>query len=49
MLKIQPDNVKALYRRGVSRLHLGLLDEAEEDLKAAKELDSKGLFHEWLV
>lgn len=42
VLKIQPDNVKALYRRGVSRLRLGLLDEAEEDLTAAREIDSKG-------
>lgn len=38
-LKKDATNVKALFRRGMSRIHLGLADEALEDLKAALVLD----------
>lgn len=38
-LKKDPTNVKALYRRGLSRNHLGLVDEALDDLNKALELD----------
>lgn len=42
MLEIHPQNVKALYRRGVARLNLNQLDKAESDLKRAGELDPEG-------
>ncbi|KAL7578212.1 hypothetical protein ACA910_012638 [Epithemia clementina (nom. ined.)] len=32
-------NIKALYRRGLARLHMGLLDEAKKDLMMAYNLD----------
>lgn len=35
----EEDNLKALYRRGLARLKLGLLKEAKEDLMAAYKLD----------
>jgi peptidylprolyl isomerase len=35
-LSKDPTNVKALYRRGLSRNHIGLPDEAMEDLKKAE-------------
>ncbi|CAI8002480.1 FK506-binding protein-like [Geodia barretti] len=35
VLELDPGNVKALYRRGVARMRLGDLDEAEEDLRQA--------------
>lgn len=38
-LKKDPSNVKALYRRGVARNHMGLADEALMDLHKAIELD----------
>lgn len=44
MLKFEPENDKALYRRGVARLYVGLLDGAEEDLLAAKEKNPNGQF-----
>lgn len=34
-------NIKALYRRGLSRLHMGLMAEAKEDLLKAYALDNK--------
>jgi tetratricopeptide (TPR) repeat protein len=34
-----PSNVKALYRRGVARNHLGLNEEALDDLNEALRLD----------
>jgi hypothetical protein len=42
VLKIDPNNDKALYRRGVARLRVGLLDDANEDLLAAKEKNPSG-------
>ena len=42
VLKLRPDNCKALYRRGVARFHLDFLDEAEEDLTAANRINPKG-------
>jgi tetratricopeptide (TPR) repeat protein len=35
ILELDPGNVKALYRRGMARMRLGDLDEAEEDLRQA--------------
>jgi tetratricopeptide (TPR) repeat protein len=34
-----PDNIKALYRRGLARNHLGLHEEALNDLNKALTLD----------
>jgi len=39
VLNEDPNNIKALYRRGVARNNLGLPDEAMVDLKAALALD----------
>lgn len=39
VLKKDPQNVKALYRRGLSRNHLGLSEEALVDLNAALSVD----------
>lgn len=41
VLKKDPHNVKALYRRGLSRNHLGLAEEALEDLNLALSLDAE--------
>lgn len=38
-LSVDPENVKALYRRGVARNHLGSPDEALQDLNAALKLE----------
>jgi peptidylprolyl isomerase len=38
-LEVQEKNVKALYRRGTARMHLGLLKEAKTDLMDAYKLD----------
>ncbi|TYZ59338.1 hypothetical protein PybrP1_008518 [[Pythium] brassicae (nom. inval.)] len=38
-LKNDPANVKALFRRGVGRMHLNELDRAQEDLAAASKLE----------
>ena len=40
-VRLRPDSVKALYRRGVARSRMGLLDEAKADLKKAAALDPK--------
>lgn len=37
-LEEDPENAKALYRRGVARRHLGTLDEARQDLLRAAKL-----------
>lgn len=37
--KGDPQNVKALFRRGLARNHLGLPDEAIVDLSRALEVD----------
>ena len=42
-LKLQPQNAKALFRRGQSYFHLKDFDKAERDLKAAEQLEPKGL------
>jgi len=34
-------NIKVLYRRGLSRIHIGMLKEAKVDLMAAYKIDSK--------
>lgn len=39
VLAKEPDNVKALYRRGLSRIKIGVLDLAKADLLAAYKLD----------
>ena len=39
VLKKEPNNIKALYRRGLSRVHLGLAEEALNDLTAALKHD----------
>lgn len=39
VLKDEPNNVKALYRRGIARNNLGSSDEALVDLKRALELE----------
>ncbi len=39
MLAKEPENVKALYRRGLSRIKIGVLDLAKADLMAAYKLD----------
>eukprot|EP00814_Leptocylindrus_danicus_P003884 CAMPEP_0116033784 /NCGR_PEP_ID=MMETSP0321-20121206/19203_1 /TAXON_ID=163516 /ORGANISM="Leptocylindrus danicus var. danicus, Strain B650" /LENGTH=478 /DNA_ID=CAMNT_0003509941 /DNA_START=97 /DNA_END=1533 /DNA_ORIENTATION=- len=40
ILTVDDQNLKALYRRGSSRLHCGLLKEAKVDLMAAYKIDS---------
>jgi len=39
VIKLDPNNVKALYRRGLARNHLGLAEEALEDLNRAVSLE----------
>jgi len=39
VLDKEPSNVKALYRRGLSRLKIGILDLAKKDLMAAYKVD----------
>ena len=39
VLKIDPHNVKALYRRALARNHLGMAEEALSDLNAALAID----------
>lgn len=39
VLKVQPDNVKALFRRGVARIHMGSPEEALSDFNRVQELD----------
>lgn len=41
VLKKDADNIKALYRRGLARNHLGLPEEALVDLNRALELDKE--------
>lgn len=36
----EKDNIKALYRRGLARIHLGFLEESKTDLMAAYKLDN---------
>lgn len=42
-LKLQPQNAKALFRRGQSYFHMKDFDKAERDLKAAEQLEPRGL------
>lgn len=37
----ESSNIKALYRRGLARIHLGLYKEAKADLMAAYKVDNK--------
>ena len=48
-IKCVPDSVKGLYRRGVARTRMGLLEEAREDLKTANALDptNRAVRHAW--
>ena len=39
VLELQPDQVKALYRRGVSFLRMNEYDRSEEDLVKAAKLE----------
>jgi Flp pilus assembly protein TadD len=39
VLKIEPENIKALYRRGKSYLEENDLDNAERDLNLALKID----------
>jgi len=41
-LKIQPENAKALYRRGMAYCETNSLLKAEEDLEKAKTLAENG-------
>ena len=45
VLESQPDNAKALFRRGTACIHLNLMDKARCDLTRAQEItpDSKEL------
>lgn len=43
VLKLEPKNTKAIFRSGVVKLNLNRLEEAEEDLKKAEELDPDGM------
>mmetsp|Transcript_8639 Transcript_8639/g.11936 ORF Transcript_8639/g.11936 Transcript_8639/m.11936 type:complete len:605 (+) Transcript_8639:156-1970(+) len=38
VLQMEPDNVKALYRRGTASMNLGDLEQAEKDLNTALQL-----------
>mmetsp|Transcript_9996 Transcript_9996/g.30828 ORF Transcript_9996/g.30828 Transcript_9996/m.30828 type:complete len:565 (-) Transcript_9996:20-1714(-) len=40
-VRADPANVKGLYRRGVARSNMGLLEEARDDLREAARLDPK--------
>ena len=42
VLEHEPQNIKALYRRGTAYLNLGRLDDSEIDLKNALQLDPTG-------
>eukprot|EP01060_Flectonema_neradi_P000113 TRINITY_DN1008_c3_g1_i2.p1 TRINITY_DN1008_c3_g1~~TRINITY_DN1008_c3_g1_i2.p1 ORF type:complete len:127 (+),score=32.59 TRINITY_DN1008_c3_g1_i2:40-420(+) len=41
VLRFDPNNVKALYRRGIAALRLGLLDESKEALTKVEASDPK--------
>lgn len=43
VLKEEPASIKGLYRRGLARSRLGLLEEARQDLVAAFKLDSSNV------
>lgn len=42
-LKLQPQNAKALFRRGQSYFYMKDFEKAERDLRAAEKLEPKGL------
>jgi hypothetical protein len=41
LLKLQPKNIRALYGRGVARIHLNKQKEGEADIDAAVKLSPK--------
>ena len=43
VLELQPENAKALFRRGVANMNLNNMDRAENDLKKAETLDPEGM------
>ena len=49
VLKLEPKNSKALFRSGVVKLNLNKLEEAEEHLKKAEELEPEGKEWEYLA
>lgn len=50
-LEVDPDNVKALYRRAIANRKRGFADEAKKDLKKAVSLDPQNttVRKEWVV
>merc|ERR1712083_710955 len=43
-LEVEPNNVKALMRRGQARMQGGFLEEAKRDLKRAQSLDKSNSY-----
>ena len=42
VLDVQPDNAKALFRRGVANMNLNKIEQAESDLRRAQEISPEG-------
>lgn len=43
VLAAQPDNAKALFRRGVANMNLNKTEDAECDLRRAQEISPEGV------